>query len=88
MENFKDHPKSIGELKSDRTEDCKDWAPRDVLIDVLRNIDKGKISPSTLVVAWTEIKEGRNGKGHFRVSSPDALVTMGLLQTTMIKMQE
>ena len=87
-DSFKDHPQSIGELKSDRTDDCKDWTPRDVLIHVLRGIDKGEINTSVLLVAWTESTEGRHSKGHFRVSSSDALVTMGLLQTTMFKMQE
>lgn len=35
-DDFANHPKSITEIKSDRSNSAKDWTPRDVLIDVLR----------------------------------------------------
>ncbi len=40
-ENFADHPPTIGELRSDKSQDAKDWSIRDMLICLLRDIDSG-----------------------------------------------
>lgn len=43
---------TIGGLASDRTGRGCDWTPREVLIDVLRQLDAGEIDPDTLLVGW------------------------------------
>lgn len=52
IENFADAPISLGELRSDRSDDAADWTPRDVLVSLLRTIDKGEIDPETLIVCF------------------------------------
>lgn len=51
-EDFSNHPKSISELKAQKTENGREWGPRDVLIDVLRDIDSGKIAPTAMIVCY------------------------------------
>ena len=41
MENFADAPLSIAEHKAGKSHDAKDWTPRDVLVELLRGIDRG-----------------------------------------------
>ena len=48
---FKDHPKSLGEVRSDRSQKASDWTPRDALIDVLRQIDNG-VDVTSLIVSY------------------------------------
>ncbi len=48
--NYKDHPKSIAEVKADREQDGRLWKPRDALIDMLRNIDAGELDPKDIVI--------------------------------------
>lgn len=38
-ENFANHPPTIGELRSDKSQAAKDWSIRDMLICLLRDID-------------------------------------------------
>lgn len=58
-QDFKDHPKSFTELRSEREDDAKIWTPRDVLIAMLRRIDSGEAKPDVLVV----ISAVRNDNG-------------------------
>ncbi len=87
MESFADHPKSIGELRSDRTDRCTDWTPRDALIDVLRQLDAGAIKPDALIVCWRETVDG-NEKAHCRLAAPSILLGLGLLAHTSIRLVE
>jgi hypothetical protein len=87
MDNFKNHPESLGEIRANRENSSAPWTPRDALIQVLRMIDSGEVKPDVLVVAWGEtVNDMRDG--HFRVSSPDPLVSLGLMQATIFKMQD
>lgn len=79
-EDFKDYPKSITEIKSDRSNKASDWTPRDALIDVLRMIDSGEVKPTSLIVCYREASEEDGvAKPGFRVASPDPLLTLGML---------
>ena len=49
-EDFSHHPPTVGELRVEKTERAKDWAPRDVLVQLLRDIDSGKIEVQSLVI--------------------------------------
>jgi hypothetical protein len=86
-ESFAEHPVSIGEIQSDRSGDGKKWTPRDVLVKMLRMIDSGEVSPDVLVVAYGEMRDG-NRQGHFWQSTPDGMLSLGLMQSTIFKMQD
>jgi hypothetical protein len=86
-ESFAEHPVSINEVKSERSGDSADWTPRDVLVKVLRMIDSGEISPDVLVVAYGQHVEGKR-TGHFWQSTPDGMLSLGLMQSTIFKMQD
>ncbi len=76
MDDYKDHPKSVTELRSDKTDKASDWTPRDVLIAMLRKIDSGEITDiKALSVVWTV-----DGKSSWSsTSSPYSLMTIGML---------
>lgn len=59
-ESFKDEPKTIGEIRSERNDDCKLWVPRDLLITLLREIDSGQSDITNMVVFYeTSDERGR-----------------------------
>lgn len=43
-ENFADHPVSLGEHRANVSEDGRLWTPRDMLIALLREIDRGELA--------------------------------------------
>lgn len=51
--DFANHPVSIAEARAQKPDDRYDprtWTPRDVLIDMLRDIDSGKLNPQSLII--------------------------------------
>lgn len=86
-ELFADHPESIGEIRANKSESCSDWTPRDALISVLRQIDSG-LAVDALVVCWRQNNTCGHDTGHFRSAAPDPFVSLGLLATTIHKMQD
>jgi hypothetical protein len=87
IEHFADHPKTIGQHRSDRTQLCSDWEPRDALIELLRRIDRGEIDPDSMVICWREINPDGSQQGHFLQATPDVFVTLGLLSRTAYQIQ-
>ena len=79
MPDYKDHPHSVSELRSEKTNDAADWTPRDVLIAALRDIDSGNQEPTCLVVVMGMIDESSVVMPLSYVSSPNKFVTAGLL---------
>jgi hypothetical protein len=57
-DNFADHPKSITEIRSDKSRRASDWTPRDVLVSLLRDIDSGERKVTSVVVAIMNEEEG------------------------------
>lgn len=55
------------------------WTPRDVLLEMLRMIDAGEAAPDVLVLCFSETTAPGVRKTAFRQSSPDNLVSLGLL---------
>jgi len=84
MTDYKDHPPTIGELRSDKTQSCSDWTPRDVLIQVLREIDSGK-NIDALVVCWRERIDDREF-ARYRQSAESGLTTRGLMIDAIVAM--
>jgi hypothetical protein len=78
-EDYSNYPKSVSELKSDRTENASDWTPRDVLLCALRAIDSGEIKPTVLAVSYRQ----EHRAPEMIISSPDPLVTIGMLQSNI-----
>ena len=70
-ENFADHPETVGEVRSGRNGQGTAWTPRDVLIHVLRKIDRGEMAPESLVVCWREVDEHNTRTGGFFQAAPD-----------------
>lgn len=85
--NYADHPKSVGEIKSDKTESCADWTPRDVLISMLREIDSGEIAPEMLVVAWAKRNESGTMHTRYQLSSRNIMEALGLCVRTAHRIQ-
>lgn len=51
--------------------DASAWTPRDVIVDLLRDIDTGKVAPTSLIVTWIEQGEEEDTvrSGNYRVSA-------------------
>ncbi len=54
---YADAPRTITEIRSDKTGNSKDWTPRDALISILRDIDSGAIAVEQVVIVFAT-KEG------------------------------
>jgi hypothetical protein len=87
MDDFTKHPISLGEVRAEQSGECTDWSPRDVLVKMLRMIDSGEVSPDVLVVAYSRMVEGKR-MGHFWQSTPCGMLSLGLMQSTIFKMQD
>lgn len=59
-ETFADHPVSVAEVRSDRSQQSQDWTPRDLLVKLLREHDSGKVVLDGLVAAYVDV-EGNLG---------------------------
>lgn len=81
MDDFKDHPKSITEIKAERSDRSSDWTPRDVLIASLRDLDSGLIKPDALIVMWRQPAEnGEEKYYHSSFATPDKDSTLGIIE--------
>lgn len=78
--SFAGAPKTIGELRSDKTGNPRSWSPRDVLINMLRDIDEGQATPTVLIVAWGHIDEAGLTSSHYTVAGGDGYTVLGLLE--------
>lgn len=80
VDDFSEHPKSVAEIRSDRSQSASDWSARDALISVLRRIDAGEINAEAVVITVRTRVEGGDGVGFWwSCASPDIHVTLGLL---------
>lgn len=55
--DFKDAPVSIAEKRSEIENDNSFWKPRDLLVQLLRQIDNGEINPTGMVVIYDQHRE-------------------------------
>jgi len=88
MDDFKDAPFTIGELRADRSGSGTDWKPRDVLVRLLRDIDAGRLNPEALVVVLYDPPEddAPNGYIYHSVSSPLLTTSIAMIEITRWKM--
>lgn len=81
MMDYADHPTSITEERAKRADDAGSWTPRDVLVDLLRAIDNGQLSPDALVVCVRDLEvETGEQNTFFSSCSPDPHTTLGILE--------
>ncbi len=87
-DDFSNYPKSLSELKSDKTALAADNTPRDLLIKVLRDIDAGNINPSDLVIAFSDLDADGAREFAWLAAGPDLAVHLGMLALTINRMIE
>ena len=82
MDDFSEHPKTLGEIRADKTENAKDWSPRDVLVRMLRDIDSGKVAPEHLMVLYVLPKKDKDTMRYvgYQMSSDDPTYLIGALE--------
>lgn len=51
-ENFAEAPTSIGEARAKVQDDCRQLTPRELLVSLLRRIDRGEIDPQIMTVVY------------------------------------
>lgn len=81
--NFADYPESVAELKCDNG---AGWSPRDALINLLRDIDSGKIAPKSLVICGYEVLGKGRTATFFRNASPTIQDAVGLMEVAKADM--
>jgi hypothetical protein len=79
MDNFSEYPPSIGERRADKAHDAALWSPRDALVALLRDIDKGVVNPDALVVVYRWKGDDGDLRSGFYAATSDVHVTIGLL---------
>lgn len=83
-DEFKDAPLTMGELRSEKTQDGSNWKPRDLLIKMLRDIDNG-LEVNTVVCFYTKIVEGQERIGFYQ-ASPDIFKAFAVVHLCNNKM--
>ena len=86
-DDFSNHPPTVGELRSGKSQSARDWKPRDVLIDVLRDIDNGKIDPKALVVCMRGVNDDGTVSTLYRAATTDHHITVGVVQSALYHIQ-
>lgn len=79
MDDFSQHPPTVGEIRSNKSQNAKDWTPRDMLVHLLRAIDCGEIALDSAVVCYRAKDEKGDEFTGWQAATPNVLVTLGLL---------
>lgn len=79
--DYSDHPLSITEIKSDKTNRGSDWTPRDALIALLRDIDSGKRDVQGIFIAARVAGAGEGAcRPFFSACARDPIDAMGMIE--------
>lgn len=84
-DNYKDHPKSITEIKANKERDGSLWTPRDALINILRDIDEGR-KIDNLVICFSEEIDYDNKYTQYASSCKDYYTQIGLITAVLAVM--
>lgn len=79
-ESFADHPTTIGEVRSTRSQSAADWSPRDLLVKLLREHDSGEHVLEQLVVCF----EDADASVGFWNACADRTIAVGLLAQAVV----
>lgn len=58
-EDFSNHPRTMGDIRSEKSGNAKDWSVRDALIKTLSEIDSGEIVAHKIVMVIQIDKDGK-----------------------------
>lgn len=80
MDDYSEHPQSVAEIRAGKAGRARLWTPRDALIDMLRDIDSGKVAPRTLVICWSEPDQSGEMCAYFSAAGPDIMSSLGTVE--------
>lgn len=83
-DSYVNYPHSVNELRAMRSGNAADWSPREALLQMLRDLDAGAISPDALIVCFRE-KTERGFRTSFSAACPDGGVMIALLEQTKFR---
>jgi hypothetical protein len=80
-ESFANYPRSLDDIKSDRSGSARDWKPRDALISMLRRIDSGDLTnlKTAVVIIQCNTDDGL-GRTAYLSASPSYSETLGAME--------
>lgn len=76
-DDFANAPRSVTEIRAEREHDARKWTPRDVLINLLRDIDNG-MKIDACVIFYRHVRDDGAFGTFFSQSSPDRYVCLGV----------
>jgi hypothetical protein len=76
VDNYADHPVTLGEARSESA-GPEAWAPRDVLVHLLRKIDAGELSMDRLIIVGRGTNEPNELDTY--ISGMDADTAIGMM---------
>lgn len=79
-DDYTKEPLTIGELRSSKSHNSKDWTPREMLISTLRMIDAGEFKPDVCIIVLGTTVGDDGGETRVRLSTPNLYVSLGLLE--------
>ena len=83
MDDYKNHPPTIGEIRSDRSGLAIDWSIRDMLVALLRDIDNGHgdiATASHVIMVAGHIGDGGSTRVTlYRAGTKTAWESLGML---------
>lgn len=75
-----DEPISFTRKKALRTGNMDDWTVRDVLVDLIEDIDNGIVKPTEAVIIYRETYEDGSSHTRFTQSGPNLVTTLGMME--------
>jgi len=83
-DDFSDYPQSIGESKNSMAE----WTPREMLINLLRDIDTGEIDPDEMLIVFRprHIDTRMPERVRFRQTGKDIHLVLGMVEDYKMKL--
>jgi hypothetical protein len=82
-QSFATYPQSLSAARAEKSDAASDWTAKDVLIELLRQIDKGAIHPEAMIVVFRDVKETGERETGLSNCGNDGYVTLGMLHVAM-----
>lgn len=85
-QDFALHPTSVAEARADKSSSAADWAPRDALIKLLREIDSGETKVDVVVIAYRIVHDDETHSAGYLNASPEEDVALGVVARAVAMM--
>lgn len=79
-DDFNDMPHGVGELRATKSQQMSDWSVREMLVNLLRDIDSGHCKATTAFVALGQILDTRETITGYRACGPNRYVIFGVVE--------